>query len=143
QFIPLTGHASSPPAGSAPAGVTFSQGLFDFTTTNCTGSVTFIVTYPAALAAGTQYWKYGPPPAPPAPHWYVLPATIVGNVASFTIADGGLGDDDLTVNGAIVDQGGPGTPPSVPTMSEWMLLLLAVLLAGAGAYTLKRRTGTA
>jgi hypothetical protein len=34
------------------------------------------------------------------------------NVITITLVDGGLGDDDLTANGVIVDQGGPGNPPS-------------------------------
>jgi hypothetical protein len=43
--------------------------------------------------------------------WYVLPATIAGNTATVSITDGGLGDDDLAVNGAIVDPGGPAFDP--------------------------------
>ena len=58
------------------------------------GAVTVEVTYPAALSPDAQYWKYGPTAGDPTPHWYSIPATIVGNVVSFTITDGGLGDDD-------------------------------------------------
>jgi len=140
RFIPLSGDPASPPAGTAPAGTTFPHGLFDFTTAGCTpgSTITMTITYPQALLTGTQYWKYGPTPTNPAPHWYVLPATITSNTVTFTITDGQLGDDDLAANGAIVDQGGPGTPASavaVPTLSEWAMLLLAslVMLAGMGA----------
>lgn len=132
QFIPVTGAASSPPAGTAPAGVAFPHGLFDFTTTGCTpgSTLAFTITYPATLPAGTQYWKYGPRTGQPAA-WYVLPATIVGATASFSITDGGLGDDDLAVNGAIVDQGGPGSGGLVaPTLSEWAMVSLALMLMG-------------
>jgi hypothetical protein len=134
-FIPVTGHAKSPPAGSAPASVTFPHGLVDFVLVDCApgSQVSFTITYPSALGAGTQYWKYGPTAAAPTPHWYVLPATIAGNTATFSITDGGLGDDDLAANGTVVDQGGPGTPPEalrqVPTLSEWALMLLALLMA--------------
>jgi len=135
QFIPLTGHARSPPAGSAPAGIAFPHGLFDFTTSGCTpgSTITMTMTYPRALPAGTQYWKYGPTPGTPTPHWYVLPATIGGNTATFSITDGSTGDDDLAANGTIVDQGGPGVPAPAapvptPTMSEWMLALMAALM---------------
>ncbi|MCK9469445.1 MAG: YncE family protein, partial [Porticoccaceae bacterium] len=112
QYIPLSGHAASPPAGSAPAGVSFPHGLFDFTTGGCTpgSTITMVVTYPQALPAGTVYWKYGPTPTDGSYHWYQLPAVIAGNTATFSITDGGLGDDDLTANGIIVDQGGPGVP---------------------------------
>jgi len=149
QYIPLTGHAASPPAGSAPAGILFPQGLFDFTTTGCTpgSAITMTITYPAPLPAGTQYWKYGPTPGNAVPHWYVLPAAIAGNTATFTITDGAMGDDDLAANGTIVDQGGPGFPggggagggATVPTLSDGMLLLLGSLMAGV-AWFRRRRT---
>jgi hypothetical protein len=133
QFIPVTGAPSSPPAGTAPAGVVFPHGLFDFATTGCTPGSTlgFTITYPAALSAGTQYWKYGPRTGQPAA-WYVLPATIAGATATFSITDGGLGDDDLAANGAIVDQGGPGSGGALvaPTLSEWAIVLLAMMLMG-------------
>jgi hypothetical protein len=96
------------------------------------------MTYPATLAAGSQYWKYGPEPANSAPHWYVLPATIAGATAIFSITDGGQGDDDLAANGTIVDQGGPGVPIAgagpiqTPTLSEWALLLLASMILVIG-----------
>jgi hypothetical protein len=141
QFIPLTGHAQSPPAGTAP--VVFPHGLFDFILGGCTpgATITMTIIYPAMLPAGTQYYKYGPTPSNPTPHWYVLPATFVGNTVSFSITDGGLGDDDLAANGTIVDQGGPGAPGAarqVPTLSPWALLLLGSLLLLAG---MRRRLG--
>jgi uncharacterized repeat protein (TIGR01451 family) len=138
RFIPVTGDPASPPAGTAP--VAFAHGLFTFTLTGCTpgSTVTMTMTYPATLAAGTQYWKYGPEPSNTAPHWYVLPATIAGVTATFTITDGGQGDDDLAANGSIVDQGGPGAPSpgsgaiQTPTLSEWALLLLASMMLAVG-----------
>jgi trimeric autotransporter adhesin len=147
QFIPLAGHARSPPAGSAPAGIAFPHGLFDFTVSGCTpgATITMTMTYPQALATGTQYWKYGPTPGNPAPHWYVLPATIGGSTATFSITDGSTGDDDLAANGTIVDQGGPGVPVPpvaavpVPTLSEWMLALMAALMLLAAMRAGRRR----
>ncbi|MDZ7583788.1 MAG: IPTL-CTERM sorting domain-containing protein [Thiobacillus sp.] len=144
QFIPLTGHTASPPAGTAPVGVSFPHGLFDFITGGCTAgsTITMIVTYPQALPPGTVYWKYGPTPTDGSYHWYQLPAVIAGNTATFSITDGGLGDDDLTADGTIVDQGGPGVPggaASIPTLSEWALLMLLLLLAGTGYHHLRRR----
>jgi Cadherin-like beta sandwich domain len=127
-----------------PPGVTFPDGLFQFTLTNCVGSVTVHATFPTAFAAAEQYYKYGPTPGTPAAHWYALGATnsltLAGNVATFTIADGGLGDDDLAVNGTIVDQGGPGVTAggtgvavaATPTLSQWAQLLMIALLALAG-----------
>lgn len=46
-----------------------------------------------------------------------LPAVIADNTVIFSITDGGLGDDDLTANGTIVDPGGPnvgGTSSAYP-----------------------------
>jgi hypothetical protein len=133
QYIPVSGHVRSPPAGSAPGGITFPHGLFDFTTTSCTAAstITMTVTYPNSLPTTTQYWKYGPTPTDPTPHWYILPASIAGNTATFTITDGQLGDDDLAANGTIVDQGGPGSGGSgagIPTLSEWAILMLGMLM---------------
>jgi hypothetical protein len=45
-----------------PAGVSFPQGVVNFTTSGCTanGTITVTLTYPDVLPAGTQFWKYGP-----------------------------------------------------------------------------------
>jgi YVTN family beta-propeller protein len=112
QFIGPPPGATPVPPVAPPSGVTFPHGLFNFSVTGCTPGATlsFIVTYPSPLDPATQYWKYGPTPDDSSPHWYVLPAIISGNTATFTIVDGGLGDDDLTANGTVVDQGGPGVP---------------------------------
>jgi len=145
QFIPLTGDPASPPAGTAPAAYVFPEGLFDFATGGCTpgSTLSFTITYPSALPPGAEYWKYGATAADPAAHWYLLPATISGNTATFSITDGGLGDDDLAANGAIVDPGGPGVPPrSIPTLSEWSMILLSGLLALLGMVALRRRGAT-
>jgi YVTN family beta-propeller protein len=144
RFIPLSGDAASPPAGSAPATVTFPHGLFDFTLGSCTpgATITMTITYPAVLPPGTYYWKYGPTPSDAAPHWYVLPSTISGSTVTFSITDGGLGDDDLAANGTIVDQGGPGSggaAAAVPTLSEWMMIVLAGLLLMLGMWEMRRR----
>lgn len=137
RFIPLTGDPESPPAGSAPVGVAFPHGLFVFSIGGCTpaASITLTITYPATLPPNAAYWKYGPTPTNASPVWYVLPAGFNAAVATLTIRDGGLGDDDLAPNGTIVDQGGPGigigsTP--IPTLAEWAMMLLAALLLLAG-----------
>jgi len=104
------------------------------------------ITYPNSIA-GAQYWKYGPEPGNSSSHWYVMPATISGNTAIFNITDGGQGDDDVTANGVIADPGGPGlaaaaglAPAAIPTLSQWMLALLAFAMLGIAAqYTPGRR----
>ena len=146
QFIAAPpGPAPVPP--TAPSDTVFPHGLFDFTTSGCTpgSTITMTVTYPAALPAGYVYWKYGPEPGNTTAHWYVMPATISGNTATFSITDGAQGDDDLAANGTIVDQGGPGFPvgagaQQTPTLSEWALILLALLMLAFGAGGLARRS---
>jgi hypothetical protein len=131
---------------NGPNGVNFPHGLFDFTVGGCGAGATATVqvTFPQAFPPGTQYWKYGPTPGPSPAHWYSLASgapnnlVINGNTATFTITDGGLGDDDLTANGIIVDQGGPGisgigntggnNAKAVPTLNEWGVLLLSCML---------------
>jgi YVTN family beta-propeller protein len=146
RFIASPPGAPPVPPTAPPVPVFFPHGLFDFTTTGCTPGVTlaFTITYPVALPPGAQYWKYGPEAGNTTPHWYVLPATIAGNVVTFSITDGGQGDDDLAANGTIVDQGGPGVPPAVgpiqtPTLSQWGLILMALLMAVHAAGGLPRR----
>ena len=147
-FIPTSGDPKSPP--NLPQGYSFPQGLFDFVLTTGTpgSSATITITYPNALPPGTVYWKYGPSPdgnncigaACTTPHWYQFPAVIAGNTVTLTITDGGLGDDDLMANGTIVDQGGPGVPPTVvPTLNEWGLILLSCLLALGSLVALRRQ----
>ncbi|QJR11376.1 hypothetical protein DSM104443_02451 [Usitatibacter rugosus] len=124
SFIPLTGDPLSPPAGTGPSNVQFPHGLFAFDAGGCApgSTVTIVLTYPQTLPDGTQYWKYGPTAAAPAPHWYTVPATIAGNTITLSIVDGGLGDDDLAANGAISDPGGPGIyvrpPPPVASVAD-------------------------
>ena len=141
QFVAVSSVPAAPPAGYG-----FPHGLFDFTLANCPlgGTVTVTITYPSALPAGTVYWKYGPTPGNPSPTWYEMPANIAGNTATFSITDGGLGDDDLTANGGIVDQGGPGAPDAagtadIPTLSEWAMLVLLSLLLGFSGWRLRRK----
>lgn len=53
--------------------------------------VVSVVTYPNALPAGTQYYKYGPTTSDPNPYWYKFDgAAISGNTITLTLTDGGL-----------------------------------------------------
>lgn len=154
-FIATTGHVKSPP--SLPPGYTFPHGLFDFVLEGgVNGSTaTITITYPTAIPANSVYWKYGPSPAGyncsgaacETAHWYQMPpaqAVIAGNTITLSITDGGVGDDDLAENGTIVDQGGPGVPvaaTSIPTLSEWGMIILSSLMAMFGYVQMRQRKG--
>lgn len=103
------------------------------------------LTYPTPFPADTVYYKYGPTPSNPAPHWYEFPHAVVeGNTITLTLTDGELGDSDLAANGTIVDPGGPALKKSassvtaVPTLSSLALWMLAGSL-GALATFMRRQ----
>lgn len=129
------------------AGIRFPHGLFDFKTTGCEvgSTITIELAYPSAIPAGAQYWKYGPQPGK-APSWYVYPATVGTNTITYTVTDGQTGDDDLAANGSIADPGGFGVAEAsagavpVPSQSEGMLALLALLLAALAWQQAPRRS---
>lgn len=131
-------------SAALPTGYTFPYGLLRFTLGGaCDGSAVNVqVTYPTTLPAGAKYWKYGKTQNDPTSHWYELLATITGNTVTFSLTDGGLGDDDLTANGSITDDGGAGVPASnptdIPTLSEWAMLLLIGLLGLFGIRRLRQ-----
>ena len=139
-FVPVANVAPGLPAGV----VSMPHDLFDFSVAQCNpgDTLTFSVVYPN-LPANVQFYKYGATQADPQPHWYQLPATIntATHTITFSITDGGLGDDDLSVNGAITDPGGPGVVAAalndaqpVPVGTPAGLGLLSVLLAGLGGF---------
>ena len=99
-----------------PAGVNLYYGLFRFNITSVPsgGSANLTLTFPDNLPAGTTYWKFGANATNHTPHWYAIPLTISGNKLTITLTDGGLGDDDLTANGLVKDDGGPSIPDTTP-----------------------------
>jgi hypothetical protein len=139
------------PPVAPPSNVTFPDGLFQFSVTGCTGAITMTVTFPTAFTGAEKYWKYGPTSSQMSAHWYMLGAansvSLSSHTATFTIADGGLGDDDLAANGTIIDAGGPGVTAagpgngtaSVPVLSDWAAILLVLLIAAAGRIADTRR----
>jgi hypothetical protein len=69
------------------------------------------------------------------------------NVITITLTDGGLGDDDLSGNGIIVDQGGPGNPQGgggaggagAPVSPSVCFGIAAAIGAGLVAYLIRKR----
>jgi hypothetical protein len=144
---------SSIPSQGKPS-LQFPHGFFEFQITDLSGpSVTLTITLPSAVPTTAQYWKYGPTPSNHTPHWYQIAMgdNDGDNVITITLTDGGLGDDDLTANGVIVDQGGPGWPGpsgggggghSAPVFPSVYVGIGAALGAGILAYALRKRLAT-
>ena len=101
-------------AGGFPSENSFPFHFFGFTINVEPGSVTAFMLF---LPEGTvidSYFKFGPTPDNPDPHWYEFlydgetGAEIDGTrIIVMHFVDGKRGDDDLTANGKIVDIGGP------------------------------------
>ena len=144
QYIPLTGHAASPPAGSAPSGVSFPQGLFDFTLGGCTAAstITLTITYPQALPAGAVYWKYGPAPGNAVPHWYQLPQPSPATPPPSASPTAGWATTTSRPTAPSSIRVGRGCRAAaragIPTLSEWGLILLAGMLGVFGVVGLRR-----
>ena len=92
--------------------ISFPHGMFSF---NITGlepgqTATVTITLPDPLPVAAEYWKYGPTLGNTNDHWYQLPMgdNDGDNVITIELTDGGLGDNDLTEDGTIIEPGGPG-----------------------------------
>jgi uncharacterized repeat protein (TIGR02543 family) len=132
-----------PPPAGAPAGVTFPYEMIDFTADNCVSAptpVTVTITYSKSIPAGNRqlYKAEGGV-------YRVWPASIGSNSVTYQVVDGGAGDGDSTANNRILDPAGVGllsvTPSSatpIPTLSEWGMILLSLLLAGMTALRLRQ-----
>ncbi len=133
-------------AAAPPANLAFPHGVLNFTTTVCQsgGTVNVTITYPQTLPQGTKFYKYGPASANASPSWYEHPAVISGNTISYSVTDGQQGDGNSTA-GVITDPGGAAAPlagsgaQSIPTLSEWALLILSGLVALAAVFACRRR----
>ena len=144
----------NPSPGDAPAGVTFPYGFFEFEVRGLTAGActTATLVLPRTPALST-YYRYGGTPDDSAPHWYeftydgVTGAQVFHETGRTRIAlrfcDGLRGDDDLAANGTVVDQGGPGAgmdlATAIPTLSEWGLILLALMLGLSSVLWLRRQ----
>ncbi|MBW1894805.1 MAG: hypothetical protein JRI91_14075 [Deltaproteobacteria bacterium] len=109
------GAIGDPSPDDRPTNYDFEYGFFNFTIEDVEiGGATTVTIYLPDGAAPDTYYKYGPTPGNTSPHWYeflfdgTTGAEINGNVITLHFVDGDRGDDDLTANGIIVDDGGPG-----------------------------------
>jgi hypothetical protein len=111
------------PGEPALAGQSFPVGLIGFRLSPMPAppsSVTVTLRSATALTA-TRYWRRGPEPDRPAAHWYRFDpltgapptgaAILSPSRVDLTFVDGARGDDDLAVDGQVVDVGGPASGP--------------------------------
>jgi len=134
----LTIDDNAPPG--APAGATHPLGVLHFTASGCAGAALAVqVTYPAGRLAGLKPYKFGPPQQGASAAWFPY-GTVTGDTVAYTVQDDGTGDNDTATPGAIADPFMPLALPAgaaaIPTLSQWGLLLLSVLL---GLAALRRR----
>ncbi len=107
---------SNPSPGDTPTDAVFPAGFLSFGVQGLApgGSATVqIILHTTPTEVITNYWKYGPTPDNPAPHWYeflydgTTGAEVAGNVITLHFKDGARGDADLLENGVITDPGAP------------------------------------
>ncbi len=104
-----------PSSSATPSDLDFIYGLIGFTIEGVgAGKSAFVSLYFPEDAAPATYYKYGPTPDQPQDHWYEFMfngetgAEIDGNVVTLHFIDGKRGDDVYTLDGKIMDIGGPG-----------------------------------
>ncbi|MDD3519072.1 MAG: IPTL-CTERM sorting domain-containing protein, partial [Chromatiales bacterium] len=128
--------------GVPPGGMQVFGRLFAFTLIGGETGGTAVVTidYGQPIPAGAQYWKYfedgelfGPPEGA---GWYRFDGAVIDHAAgtvTLTLTDGEFGDADWVANAVIRDPGGLFTQAEpVPTLSQWAMLLLVMLLGAVG-----------
>jgi len=90
------------------------HGFFSFEITGISigQGVNIPLAFPENVPAGTEYWKHGPTRDDTVPHWYQIPISDDDGdrIIVITLTDGGIGDNYLTANGVIVNDGGPSLP---------------------------------
>ena len=151
-FIATSGDPSGKSPPSLPLGYNFPHGLFDvrLITGTAGSAATVAITYPSALPTGTVYWKYGRTASNPVAHWYQYSGAVISGdrmSINLTLTDNADGDDAYTTDSVIVDPGGPGLPAdapagatSIPTLSEWGVIILSSLMAMFGLRQARRRS---
>jgi hypothetical protein len=136
--------------GTSDPGYSYPFGLLGFEIP-CSPATVRIYYHGADSLAGFTYRKYGPTPADwETSLWYTMPGATFGTeeiggetvpYAEFDLTDGQIGDD-TGVDGTIYDQGGPaqqGGPAVIPTLNEWGMIILSLLMAVSAFIVIQRR----
>ena len=105
------------------------------------------ITYPQPLPAGAQLQKYGPAVSGAAATWFSWGTFSPDRLkATYQVIDNGTGDSNITAVGVIEDPFAPvllavvpGGATSIPTLSEWGMVMMSLLLGGLAWFRLRRR----
>lgn len=139
----VSGFVSLP--APAPAGMTFVGGATKLVLTSGAPGTSVIVTlHFDRIPAGVQLYKYGKETGPDdANTWFIYPATIdvAAGTVTYTLTDGQRGDNDWAANRVIDDPVALGVPGalSIPTLSEWGMIVLSGLIVLGSFFAFKRR----
>jgi hypothetical protein len=114
------GNPAQAPLPVANPGLVNTHGYLDARVGNCGFGqpITFTVDVGKALPPTAQWWIYGPTQDDRSPHWHVIASAVDGSRITFTIADGGLGDDNLAMNGSVEFRGMVAIPNG-PMQDLW------------------------
>ncbi len=116
----------NPSPDDTPTGADFPYEFFDFSVENVSvGGTTTVTLYLPEGESPDTYYKYGPTPGNTTDHWYEFMydsqtgAQINENEITLHFVDGLRGDDDLTQNGTVEDEGAPAFAQSLsPVVSS-------------------------
>ena len=134
------------PAAAYHGSMNFPHGGYRWRLTGCdVGGETVRVTVSFPSLSGMTLMKYGPTPTSGGNSVWYAPNNLLisGNTATYDVSDGQMVDDDLTVNGTIVDPvfAVPiASATGVPTLNGLMIWLLGLGTAGLGLGGLRRRS---
>lgn len=148
--------SSNPSPSNSPERTVFPVEFFDIDISQITpGGATSATLFLPQDSPTNAYWKYGPTPSNPNPHWYNFlydPISKTGavfqdldgdgqNEIILHLVDGKRGDDDLVANGQIREPGAPAFSSSPPPIDPPVLALAASTIeiaegnSGSTAYT--------
>ncbi|WP_338796768.1 IPTL-CTERM sorting domain-containing protein [Acidovorax sp. DW039] len=133
---------------AAPAGASAPAGVFRFTAagSGCASTnLSVRIDYPAGRLTGLTPYKYGPATAGATVSSWFAHGSITADSISYTVADNGVGDSDPNANSIsdpfapLLLPAAPTAAQSIPTLSEWAMVLMSLLAAALGMGALRRR----
>ncbi|WP_225981703.1 IPTL-CTERM sorting domain-containing protein [Acidovorax avenae] len=142
--------STTAPAGT-PGNASFPLGVLRFAATGCSNAtLTVSITYPSAIPAEAQLKKYGPQTFGAPAGWFTPSVSSISGdrlTATYQVTDNGEGDSDATL-GSIRDPFAPmvlatapdaGSVATIPTLSQWGLILMSLMAAAMGMLAVRRR----